>query len=244
MRPLAGMRVGFSGLTLYIDHAEGSVSMSIRILLADDHNLLRKGLKELITKKIGLDVVGEAQNGMEAVRMASELRPDVVVMDISMPDLNGIEATRQITAANPKIRVLALSMYSDPRYVTEMLRAGAAGYLLKDAADEELIRAINTVARLQTYLSPGVAGAVVQKHIRGQTSGEDGSAFSILSAREREVLQLLAEGQSTKDIATALSRSVKTVETHRQNIMLKLGLHNLPELTKYAVREGLTGLER
>ena len=216
----------------------------IRLLLVDDHEVVRTGLRMLLESRPDMQIIGEAANGEQAIEMTQALKPDVVVMDISMPDLNGIEATRQITAANPKIRVLALSMYSDPRYVTEMLRAGAAGYLLKDAADEELIRAINTVARLQTYLSPGVAGAVVQKHIRGQTSGEDGSAFSILSAREREVLQLLAEGQSTKDIATALSRSVKTVETHRQNIMLKLGLHNLPELTKYAVREGLTGLER
>lgn len=218
--------------------------MSIRILLADDHTLMRKGLRELISKKIGLDIVGEAGSGTETVRLALELAPDVVVMDISMPDLNGIEATRQINGRNPRIRVLALSMYSDARYVTEMLRAGAAGYMLKDAAAEELIRAIVSVARLQTYLSPAVAGMVVDKHVRHATVEDGGSAFSILTARERQVLQLLAEGSSTKETAATLRRSVKTVETHRHNIMTKLKLHSLPELTKYAVREGLTGLER
>jgi DNA-binding NarL/FixJ family response regulator len=218
--------------------------MSIRILLADDHNLVRKGLRELIAKRIGFDVVGEAGSGMETVRLAGTLAPDVVVMDINMPDLNGIEATRQITGRHPRIRVLALSMYSDARYVTEMLRAGAAGYMLKDAAAEELVRAILTVARLQTYLSPDVAGPVVEKHIRRATATEAGSAFSVLTAKERQILQLLAEGKSTKEIAAVLRRSAKTVETHRHNIMAKLGLHSLPELTKYAVREGLTGLER
>ncbi len=218
--------------------------MSIRILLADDHTLMRKGLRELISKKIGMDVVGEAGSGLEAVRLALELAPDVVVMDISMPDLNGIEATRQITRQNPRIRVLALSMYSDARYVTEMLRAGAAGYLLKDAAADELIRAIVAVARLQTYLSPDIAGAVVEKHVLLATLKGKTSAFSVLSEKERQVLQLLAEGNSTKEVAAILRRSIKTVETHRHNIMAKLKLHSLPELTKYAVREGLTGLER
>jgi len=217
--------------------------MSIRILLADDHTLMRKGLRELVDKKIGMDIVGEAGSGLDTVRLAKELVPDVIVMDINMPDLNGIEATRQITAHNPKVRVLALSMYSDIRYVTEMLRAGAAGYLLKDAAADELIRAIVTVARLQTYLSPAVAGTVVADHVRRVAAAHSDSAFSILTDRERQVLQLLAEGKSTKEIAATLERSAKTVETHRHNIMAKLKLHSLPELTKYAVREGLTGLE-
>lgn len=218
--------------------------MSIRVLLADDHNLMRKGLRELISKKIGMDVVGEAGSGMETVRLAESLAPDVVVMDINMPDLNGIEATRQITGRNPRIRVLALSMYSDVRYVTEMLRAGAAGYMLKDAAAEELIRGIVAVARLQTYLSPDVAGLVVDQHVRRLTATANDSAFSLLTDRERQVLQLLAEGRSTKQIADSLRRSVKTIETHRHNIMAKVKLHSLPELTKYAIREGLTGVER
>jgi DNA-binding NarL/FixJ family response regulator len=218
--------------------------MSIRILLADDHTLMRKGLRELVSKHIGMDVVGEAGSGTETVRLAQELAPDVVVMDISMPDLNGIEATRQICGRNPRIRVLALSMHADARYVTEMLRAGAAGYLLKDAAADELIRAIMAVSRLQTYLSPAVAGVVVERCVRRVLADGAGSAFSVLSDRERQILQLLAEGKSTKEIAAFLGRSVKTVECHRHNIMVKLKLHSLPELTKYAVREGVTGLER
>ena len=218
--------------------------MSIRILLADDHKLMRKGLKELIGKNIGMEVIGEAENGQEIVRLAHELKPDVIVMDIGMPELNGIEATRQIMAADTHVRILALSMYSDPRYATEMLRAGAAGYLLKDAPVDELIRAINAVARLQTYLSPEIAAGIVDKHVRQKGSGDEGSAFNLLTDREREVLQLLAEGKTTKEIAGAITRSIKTVETHRFNIMGKLNLHSLAELTKYAVREGLTGLER
>lgn len=218
--------------------------MSIRILLADDHKLMRDGLRELIAKRLGMEIVGEAGSGLETVRLARELAPDVVVMDINMPDLNGIEATRQIGVHNPAVRVLAVSMYADVRYVTEMLRAGAAGYLLKDAATEELIRAIVAVSRLQTYLSPAVAGTLVERHVRTATTVADTSAFAILTSRERGVLQLLAEGRSTKEIAATLRRSTKTVETHRHNIMTKLNLHSLPELTKYAVREGLTGLER
>ena len=218
--------------------------MSIRILLADDHSLMRRGLKELISKNIGMEIVGQAATGLEAVRLARKLTPDVVVMDIGMADLNGIEATRQIIAENSKVRVLALSMHSDTRYVTEMLRAGAAGYLLKDAADEELTRAIVTVARLQTYLSPAIAGRIVEKHVTQKTTVDGDTAFSVLTVREREILQLLAEGKSAKEIAGTLGRSIKTVETHRHNIMTKLDLHSLPELTKYAIREGLTGLEK
>ena len=218
--------------------------MGIRILLADDHTLMRRGLKELISKNMGMEIVGQAATGLEAVRLARELTPDVVVMDIGMPDLNGIDATRQISAENSKVRVLALSMHSDARYVTEMLRAGAAGYLLKAAADEELTRAIVTVARLQTYLSPAIAGVIVQKLVTQKTTADGDTVFSVLTVREREVLQLLAEGKSTKEIAGTLCRSIKTVDTHSHNIKKKLDLHSLPELTKYAIREGLTGLEK
>ena len=218
--------------------------MSIRILLADDHGMMREGLKLLITKQMGMDVIGECNNGHAAVQKARELKPDVVVMDIGMPDLNGIEATRQIAQENEDIKVLALSQYSDPRMVSEMFRAGAKGFVLKDSAVEELIRAIHTVCTCRTYVSPDIAGDFVRRHVRKIGSNEEGSAFALLSDREREVLQLLAEGKSTKEIAAKLFRSGKTIETHRHNIMHKLNLHSLPELTKYAVRQGLTGLEK
>ena len=218
--------------------------MAIRILLADDHGMMREGLKALLSKQMGMDVVGEASDGHTAVQMVRDLRPDVVVMDIGMPDLNGIEATRQILAENADVRVLALSQYSDPRMVTEMFRAGARGYLLKDSAFDELVRAVNAVYTDRTYVSPDVAGDLIQRHVRQLGTSDEESAFSLLSDREREVLQLLAEGKTSKEIAEKLGRSVKTVETHRQHIMQKLDLHSLPELTKYAVRQGLTDLGR
>jgi DNA-binding NarL/FixJ family response regulator len=176
--------------------------------------------------------------------MALELDPDVVVTDIGMPDLNGIEATRQITTMNKDVRVLALFQYSDPRMVTQMFRAGAKGFLLKDSAFAELVRAVNTVCSERTYINPEVAGHLVTEHVQRLTPRDEDSAFSLLSAREREVLQLLAEGNSAKEIAAKLVRSVKTIETHRLNIMQRLNLHSLPELTKYAVRQGLTGLDK
>jgi len=217
--------------------------MGLKILLADDHRLMRQGLRELISKHIGFEIVGETEDGAQTVRQASKLLPDVIVMDLTMPGLNGIEATRQVLAANPKTKILALSMHSDVRMVTEMLRAGANGYLLKDAAADELIRAINAVSRGQTYLSPAVAGTLVQKHVRRPAGEGEETAFTLLSAREREVLQLLAEGRKTQDIAKQMCISAKTVETHRRNIMQKLNLHSMADLTKYAVREGLTSLE-
>lgn len=218
--------------------------MSIKVLVADDHQLFRKGLTELIARKMGMEVIGEAEDGHSIVRMVGKLSPTVVVMDISMPGLNGIEATRQITKMYPQTKILALSMHVDDHYVTEMLRAGASGYLLKDSAPDELTRAILTVSRDQTYLSPEVAGAVVDSHVRADEPQPDSrSAFSVITEREREVLQLLAEGHTTQQIADKIYRSVKTVETHRRNIMKKLGLHSVAELTKYAVRQGITELE-
>jgi len=218
--------------------------MGIRIVLADDHGMMREGLKSLIAKQMGMEVVGEAEDGYGIVRLVHDLKPDVVVMDIGMPNLNGIEATRQIVNENESIKVLALSQYSDPRMVSEMFRAGAKGFVLKDSAFDELSRAVNAVYTDRTYVSPDVAGDLINRHIRHAASGEKTSAFSQLTDREREVLQLIAEGKTTKDIATKLYRSVKTIETHRRNIMHKLDLHSLPELTKYAVRQGLTGLDR
>ena len=213
--------------------------MAIRIILADDHRMFRDGLRALIEKEQDIKVIGEAENGRATVQLVRELSPDVVVMDIGMPDLNGVEATRQIAAQCPKVRVIALSMHSDKRFVTEMLHAGAAGYLLKDSAFQELAQAVRTVAQDQAYLSPPIAKAVITNYA-GRSSRRKASA---LTPREREVLQLLAEGKNTKEIASALNVSVKTVETHRAQIMERLDLHSVAELTKFAIREGLTSLE-
>lgn len=216
--------------------------MSIRILLADDHKIVRDGLRTLIERQSEMEVVGDAENGRKAVQLTLKLVPDVVVMDVTMADLNGIEATRQIHKEQPCVKIIALSMHSDRRFVAGMLKAGASGYLLKDCAFEELARAIHSVVSNQTYLSPAITDIVVKDYIQ-ESSMKPTSPFSVLTAREREVLQLLAEGASTKEIAKSLYVSVKTVETHRMQIMHKLRIHSIAELTKYAVREGLTSLE-
>ena len=215
---------------------------SIKILLAEDHKIVRDGLRTLIDSEPGMEVVAEAEDGRSAVRLAEELSPDVIIMDIAMPDMNGIDATRLIIHENPRVRVIALSMYSDRRFVSGMLEAGASGYLLKDCAFEELVRAIRSVISNQTYLSPKIAGIVVSRYI-GKTPRTEPSVFTNLTQREREVLQVLAEGMTTKEIAYHLNVSVKTVETHRRNIMEKLNIHSISELVKYAIREGLTSLE-
>jgi len=210
------------------------------ILIADDHRLLREGLRALLERD-DFHVVAEADNGRSAVRLAKQLQPDIVITDIAMPDLNGVEATRQICAESPRSKVLALSMHTESRFVLGILEAGASGYLLKDAAFEELSAAIKAVLKGQTYLSPAIAGVVVR-----QSLGRLGSKVKLqraeLSKREQEVLQLIAEGKSTKEIAATLYVSVKTVETHRKQIMDKLDIHSVAELTKYAVREGVTFL--
>jgi two-component system response regulator NreC len=216
--------------------------MNIRILLADDHKIVRDGVRSLIDKEPDMDVVAEAGDGRTAVQLAQELSPAVVVMDIGMPDLNGMEAARQIVDAAPNVRVLALSMYADRRFVSEMLRAGASGYLPKKCAFEELAGAIRAVAAGRIYLSPAISEVVVKDYVR-RLADADAPAPSRLSAREREVLQLLAEGHSTKEIAVRLGVSAKTIETHRRRIMDKLDLHSVAELTKYAVREGLSELD-
>ncbi len=217
--------------------------MSIRVLIADDHKIMLAGLRSLLEKQTDFEVVGEADNGRKAVQMAQEKKPDVVVMDVSMPDLNGIEATKQIIESLPETRVIALSMHSDKRFVMGMLRAGASGYLLKDCASQELANAIVQVAGGKKYLSPEITGVVINDFLLGDSSEDVAIAASQLSPREREVLQLIAEGWSTKQIASHLYVSIKTIETHRRQIMKKLDLHSIADLTKYAIREGLTSIE-
>ena len=218
-------------------------NMPIRVLIADDHKIMLAGLRSLLEKQVEFEVVGEAENGRRAVKMALETKPDVVVMDVSMPDLNGIEATTQVVDSLPETRVIALSMHSDKRFVMGMLQAGASGYLLKDCASQELANAIRQVADGKKYLSPEITGVVIDDFLKGGFSGEAATVKAVLSAREREVLQLIAEGWSTKQIASHLYVSVKTIETHRRQIMKKLDLHTIADLTKYAIREGLTSIE-
>lgn len=216
--------------------------MSIRILLAEDHKITRQGLRSLLENDSELEVIAEAGNGREAVALAKQLAPDVVIMDVSMPDLNGVEATKRVISDRSDVKVIALSMHSDTLFVSEMLKSGAAGYLLKDCAFEELVQAIKTVAEGKTYLSPSISGIVVDDYLHRLTKSHT-SDLDVLTDREREVLQLLAEGQSTKQIALKLHISSKTVETHRRQIMNKLDLHTVAELTKYAVRKGLTSID-
>ena len=214
----------------------------IRIILADDHQIVRQGLRILLEAETDMKVVAEADNGRKVLKLAQELLPDVIIMDLSMPELNGIEATRQILSGAPEVKVIALSMHSDSLFVLNMIKSGASGYLLKDCALEELVKAIRAVVDDKTYLSPGVSDIVIRDFVTGwQTTNS--SAFSVLSPREREVLQLMAEGRTTNQIADGLCVSVKTVEAHRKQVMTKLGIHSVAELTKYAIRQGLTSLE-
>lgn len=215
---------------------------TIRVLIADDHRIIRDGLKTMIEKEAGMEVIAEAENGRELIRLVQKHRPNIVITDVSMPDMNGTEATRKIMEGIPGIRVIALSMHSDRRYVLGMLEAGASGYLLKDCAFEELATAIRQVARGNTYLSPRIAELVVNGYLN-KTSGPSHASGSMLTPREREVLQLLAEGRSAKEVASHIHVSVKTIETHRRNMMVKLNMRGIAELTKYAVREGLASIE-
>ncbi|KPK77836.1 MAG: hypothetical protein AMJ79_01930 [Phycisphaerae bacterium SM23_30] len=216
--------------------------MSIKIVLADDHSIMREGLRLLIEKHPDLEVVGEADNGRKAVELAHELKPDIVVMDVSMPDLNGMEATRQIVGKVEGVRVVALSMHSGREYVMDMLQAGVSGYILKESCPEELARAIRLVAAGKTCLDPEITGVAIDTAVH-PGAGAERPRVEELTSREREVLQLLAEGKTTKQIAGRLFVSTKTIDTHRRQIMKKLNLESLPELTKYAIRAGLTSLE-
>ncbi|MBP1747681.1 MAG: DNA-binding response regulator [Deltaproteobacteria bacterium] len=202
---------------------------------------MREGLKALIEKQPDMEVAAEAQDGLAVTKLARKLMPHVIIMDIGMPEMNGIDATRQVISENKDIKIIALSMHSDRRFVLEMLKAGASGYLLKDSAFEELVTAVHTVMTGQSYLSPRITDIVVKEYLGSQSKNES-TVFTVLTVREREVLQLLAEGKSTKQIASTLNLSVKTVETHRQQIMDKLEIRTVAELTKYAIREGLTSL--
>ncbi|HEV56599.1 MAG TPA: response regulator transcription factor [Phycisphaerales bacterium] len=213
--------------------------MSIRVFIADDHEIMREGMCALLRRRPDVEVVGQAADGRQAVRLVKELAPDVVIMDIGMPNLNGIEATRQMVADNPKLKVMALSTHSDGAIVAKMLKAGASGYMLKDSAFAELMTGIDAMARGNTYLCTKIARVIFSDYVNMLTnpkwSGGDG-----LTSREIEVLQLVAEGRTTKEIARILNVSVKTVDSHREHIMDKLGIHNVAGLTKYAVREGFT----
>jgi DNA-binding NarL/FixJ family response regulator len=210
----------------------------VKILLVDDHEVLRDGLAALIDRHTDMEIVAAVGSGSSAVRLAREMRPDVVVMDIGLPDLNGIDATRQITDRESAPRVLCLSVHREQNLIGEMFHAGATGYLVKNCAGRELVDAIRTVASGQTYISPAVAGDVVQEYVRGRPHRGD-SVYTTLSDREREVLQLIAEGCNTKDIAVRLGISEKTVAAHRLNLMRTLDIHSIADLTRYAIREGL-----
>jgi two-component system response regulator NreC len=211
----------------------------IRVLLADDHTLIRAGLRLVVEQQPDFAVAGEAENGRQAVAMAESLKPNVVVMDIGMPDLNGIEAARQIRDAHPEIEIVMLSMHSDEGYVLRALKAGARAYLLKDSAEADLARAIHAAAEGKSFFSPAVGKVLLEDYMRKleRTGAED--SYELLSPREREVLQLVAEGKSSKEIATLLNISVYTVETHRAKLMQKLNLKSMPELILYAVRKGI-----
>jgi DNA-binding NarL/FixJ family response regulator len=213
--------------------------MSIKIILADDHRIMREGLRVLLEKESDMEVVAEADNGQRTVQLARELSPDVVIMDITMPDLNGIEATRQVIHEVPGTKVVALSMHSDEQFVAGMLGAGALGYVLKDCAIEELCSAVRAVIANQTYLSPAISEVVVKDYLSRLSKNK---LVPELSKREGEVLQLVAEGKTSKEIAAILNLSAKTISTYRRQIMHKLDIHSVAELTKYAIRRGITSL--
>ncbi|MEN8263426.1 MAG: response regulator transcription factor [Nitrospirota bacterium] len=215
----------------------------IKIVLADDHKILREGICSLVKGFPDMEVIGEAADGRTVLKLVDDLSPDIVIMDISMPDLNGIDATRRITAGHPKVKVIALSMHYDKQFVSEIFKAGASGYLLKDCAFDELEHAIRVVVENKTYINPQIASLVVESLVNQPSAINTGSqSFSLLTEREREVLQMIADGNSTKQIASKLNVSAKTIESHRRQVMGKLNIRNVAELTKFAIREGITSV--
>lgn len=215
----------------------------IRVLLAEDHTIVRKGIRSLLDAEATIEVIGEAENGREAVEKTEELLPDIVVMDHTMPLLNGLEATRQIRERLPDVKVLILTMHTNEEYIFEFLQAGAMGYLVKQSAPTDLVAALSAIAQGQFYLSPAISKSVVEEYLRQGVASGRGETPAQLTSREREVLQLVAEGYSNREIAEQLHISVKTVGVHRLNIMQKLDLHSPTELTKYAIRKGIITLE-
>ncbi len=219
----------------------GQMDKTIKVVIADDHVIVRDGLRSLLERQPDMEVVAEADNGRIAIKLVKELSPDVVIMDIGMRELNGIDATRQIVKMSPEVKVLALSMYSDRRFIKGMLEAGASGYMLKDSAFKELADAIRVIVGDKIYISPSVASIVTEDYLK-QSPESGGSTRSLLSSRELEVLQLLVEGRSTKQIASSLCLSIKTIESHRSSVMKKIDVNNIADLTKYAIREGIISL--
>jgi DNA-binding NarL/FixJ family response regulator len=219
--------------------SEGESGMAIRIILADDHTIIRSGLRLLLEQQPDFKVVAEANDGREAVQLVSKNHPDVAILDIGMPQLNGIEATRQIVAENPEAQVLILSMHSDEGYVLRALKAGARAYILKNSAEADLIRAVRSVAEGKSFFSPVISKMLLEDYVRQVREKQVEDSYDLLTPREREILQLLAEGRTNKEVATVLGLSPHTVETHRGNILEKLNLHGVPELILYAVRKGI-----
>jgi len=215
----------------------------IKVLLAEDHTIVRKGIRALLDGVIDIEVVGEAENGREAVEKVGRLLPDVVLMDNTMPLLNGLEATRQIKKQFPQIIVLILTMHTDEEYIFQFLQAGASGYLIKKTAPKELVSAIKAVYRGDSFLSPSISKKVIEEYLRHVEEAKKPDNYTQLTDREREVLQLIVEGFSNKEIAEQLHLSIKTIGNHRLNLMEKLDLHNVSDLTKYAIRKGITSLE-
>jgi DNA-binding NarL/FixJ family response regulator len=218
---------------------------TLRVLIVDDHTIVRQGLRKLLEAEGDIEIVGEASDGREAVTKATDMQPAVVLLDISMPGLNGLEAIRQILKRSPKTRVLVLSMHKNEAYVLQALRNGASGYVLKEAASEEIVTALRALGRGESYLSPSISRVVIDDYLRINSGGESTarSLYESLTAREREIFQLLAEGLKNHEVAERLHVSVKTVETHRAHVMEKLGLNNIAELVKYAIEVGIIQLD-
>ena len=217
--------------------------MTITVLLAEDHTIVRKGLRSLLDPVVDIEVVGEAENGRDAVEQAEQSNPNIVVMDHAMPILNGLEATRQIKRRQPETKILILTMHTNEEYVFQFLKAGASGYLVKQSAPDELVAAIRAVADGQSFLSPSISKTLIEEFVRQTQEQGTSDSFALLTEREREVLQLVAEGHSNREIGDELHISLKTAAVHRTNIMNKLNLHSMADLTKYAIRKGIIDLE-